>query len=422
MNTNLILLLGLTIWSSQSHAQHEFFIPTAEVVKHQITKAPEGTVWVNPVKINGKLKTLPDTMHFEFHPAMKYYIDYAKTLEVTKSLDSVLKSKNSKVTIDIPVITRVSAKEVLSPFYIKTTEVTNAEYKRFLADFPQLYNQLVPDTNCWVKDFQYSFNDPMTRHYFSHPKYNDYPVVGISYYNAKAYCAWFQQNLNTENKVEGMTWFVDLPNQFEWSFASGDRYHTQMGFIGQGLLVLRQRHYDHNYITNLPLTYDTTVNLINQSLLSGYLNITRGNFMDDGYLYTTSTSMKHHKRNKGNIIHRDYIEGVRFMNTNLSEWCSENYADNWRQVYELRQQYLKANSSEEAELLAQIEKFYNAQNSSNGVLVKGGNWYFEQHATRDGVNVGTQAAKRFVDPGSKHSTLGFRYVLRLVSDVKMANN
>ena len=37
-----------------------------------------------------------------------------------------------------------------------------------------------PDTLCWVRDFTYSFHDPMTNMYFWHPAYDNYPVVGVS--------------------------------------------------------------------------------------------------------------------------------------------------------------------------------------------------------------------------------------------------
>jgi sulfatase modifying factor 1 len=38
-----------------------------------------------------------------------------------------------------------------------------------------------PDTSCWVHDFTYSFNEPMTENYFWHPAYDDYPVVGVTW-------------------------------------------------------------------------------------------------------------------------------------------------------------------------------------------------------------------------------------------------
>ena len=49
---------------------------------------------------------------------------------------------------------------------------------------------IYPDTTVWVKDFNYSYNEPMHNDYFWHDAYNNYPVVGVSWHQAKAFCEW----------------------------------------------------------------------------------------------------------------------------------------------------------------------------------------------------------------------------------------
>ena len=46
---------------------------------------------------------------------------------------------------------------------------------------------IYPDTTAWIKDFSYSYNEPMHNDYFWHDAYSDYPVVGVSWEQAKAF-------------------------------------------------------------------------------------------------------------------------------------------------------------------------------------------------------------------------------------------
>lgn len=82
---------------------------------------------------------------------------------------------------------------------------------------------IYPDTLCWIRDFTYSFNEPMARVYFWHPRYDDYPVVGVNWAQARAFCQWrsIQKSSYWENNDHlPNTEDFRLPTEYEWEYAA----------------------------------------------------------------------------------------------------------------------------------------------------------------------------------------------------------
>lgn len=149
-----------------------------------------------------------------------------------------------------------------------------------------------PDTLAWVHDFTYSFNEPMTQMYFWHPAYDNYPVVGVSWVQARAFCIWRSQLLNSYLQGHEETFVNDfrLPTESEWEWAA------------RGGLDLSPYPWGGPYIRNS-----------NGCFLGNYKPL-RGNYIDDGGFHTLVV---------GHYAPNDY--GLYDMAGNVAEWCKDAY-------------------------------------------------------------------------------------------------
>lgn len=105
-------------------------------------------------------------------------------------------------------------------------EAAKRKYKHEKAERSQFIEQenihIYPDTLAFIRDFTYSYNDPMARLYFAHPGYDDYPVVGVNWHQAKAFSHWRTQILNSyysEVQMPEVNPFR-LPTEAEWEYAA----------------------------------------------------------------------------------------------------------------------------------------------------------------------------------------------------------
>lgn len=86
--------------------------------------------------------------------------------------------------------------KIVENFFFDETELTNIDWREYVFWMKKEYGEdskeylsSLPDTTVWTKLDQ-GFNEAMTKNYFSHPSFNSYPVVGISYNQAVHYCKW----------------------------------------------------------------------------------------------------------------------------------------------------------------------------------------------------------------------------------------
>lgn len=82
-----------------------------------------------------------------------------------------------------------------------------------------------PDTTVWVRDFNYAYNDPLHNDYFWNEAYLDYPVVGVTWDQARAFAAFRtqkHQNYNRSLKAKNREDIISyrLPTEVEWEYAA----------------------------------------------------------------------------------------------------------------------------------------------------------------------------------------------------------
>jgi len=149
----------------------------------------------------------------------------------------------------------------IQAFFMSKTEVTNKQYRNFLAYLKakgdmEAYKKALPDTAKWQMDAN-SYNQPMVENYFSHPAYDNYPVVNVSREGAEMYCQWLTIRYEAENGPQKCAF--RLPQREEWIWAArgglkmvsypwgGPYLRNSKGCYLCNFRPLDERHITYNY-------------------------------------------------------------------------------------------------------------------------------------------------------------------------------
>ena len=154
--------------------------------------------------------------------------------------------------------------------------------------------EIYPDTTAWIKDFSYSYNEPMHNDYFWHDAYAEYPVVGVSWEQAKAFAHWrtmYKNNYQRSRKKNGQrVASFRLPSEAEWEYAARGGLESA------------------TYPWGGPYTIDS------KGCFLANFKPNRGDYASDNALYTVEAE---------SYWPNDY--GLYNMAGNVSEWTDSSY-------------------------------------------------------------------------------------------------
>jgi gliding motility-associated lipoprotein GldK len=159
-------------------------------------------------KLNKKIKLIKDTKAYpdEYYAEVmdSMYLPIEESYNGLRTIDvNKLKFRYSWMDIQAAAKAKVGKRKD----FVKTEELP-----------------IYPDTAVWIKDFAYSYNEPMHNDYFWHKAYGDYPVVGVTWKQAKAFCAWrtLYKNSYIKSKKKGRNLVnaFRLPTEAEWEYAA----------------------------------------------------------------------------------------------------------------------------------------------------------------------------------------------------------
>jgi formylglycine-generating enzyme required for sulfatase activity len=234
-----------------------------------------------------------------------------------------------------------SHKVYLDGYWMGKYEVTNAQYVKFLDDSKTGLN----DKMAYIKSVK--------GEYVVEPGYENHPVVGISWYDAKDYCDWLSKKTDLPFK---------LPTEARWERAAkgiGTRIYPWGNSFPSG----------------------EKVNIADKQLWLKAKHEGAYKDVDDGYAYTAPVNSF-----PGGVSPYELLN----MSGNVSEWCYDWYdTDYYKNVFKDSNGLIK-----------------NPDGPKNGTyrVLRGGSWYTDARSVR--------CTNRHKDLPSKRSdSVGFRLCL-----------
>lgn len=327
-------------------------IPTERRANEDELLAINSVNWLNP--ITGEVKLDPAQMVYRYE--VFDHTGYALRRNRMNPIDRV---RNTDIKIDPNEIVMISKD---TAYYDDEGRIIRETITRPLSsiyDFLHTYIvNIYPDETAWVNDFNNAYNEPYMRLYFNHPGYDDYPVVGVSYDQAVAFCAWRTEYLQrslaagTKNSIEPYR----LPTEGEFEYAARGGRSENM----------------------YPWTTEGTIG--EKDCFLGNFKPGEGNYTEDGHLIPARV---------GSYSPNEF--GLYDMAGNVAEWTSTSYLESGPEIM--------SDMNPEYAYRAAIEDPYSMKRK----VVRGGSWKDPAHFIRSDM-------RSFEYQNEQRSYIGFRCV------------
>ncbi len=263
------------------------------------------------------------------------------------STEQVIISKDTAwIDDDGKIVTQTITRPLTGPWDFLNTYIVN----------------IFPDTTCWVNDFQNANNERYLKLYFNNPAYDDYPVVGVTWEQANAFCAW-----RTNFLMKGLGSYAKqiqryrLPSEIEWEYAARGKEGN-------------------------PFPWTSKEVLSDKGCYFANFKPDRGNYTKDGSLITSKCGIFSANSN-----------GLYDMAGNVAEWTSTVYTEAGVESMSDMNPELKYNAAKEDP--------YRLKKKS----VRGGSW-------KDPESMIRSAWRTYEYQNQPRSYVGFRCVRTMVND------
>ena len=338
-------------------------IPSEKRANEDELRALHSVNWTNP--ITGETKLDPEQMIY------RYSIFDATGYALRRNrLNPESRIKNTDILFD-PNEEIIISKD--TAYFDDEGRIISETITRPLSSIYDFLNTYIvniyPDETVWINDFNNAYNEPYVRLYFNHPGYNDYPVVGVSWEQANAFCAWrtefLKKSLPVANKNTIEPYRLPTEAEFEYAARSGNSENVypwkQDGVLGD------------------------------KDCFLGNFKPGDGNYTEDGHLITARV---------GSYSPNEF--GLYDMAGNVSEWTSTSFLESGLEVMsDMNPEYSYDAAKEDPYVMKKK-------------VVRGGSWKDVAHFIRSDI-------RTFEYQNEQRSYIGFRCVRTQVGFSKGKN-